>query len=1441
MKRAVFFAAAMFAAFSAFGKGATQEWVRRYVLEAMKGVVRQNTATNLEAEAAFSASAIVDPDSSYTANIKAGAGTFAALKVVESTVPEIPAGTFYARDAQGCYRNAKNGCIDTIYASAYTVSRPVTNAMGAASVSSVRMGNFWAVDSTGRAWRMGIAGDTILYLAGERSKYIAIRSTTLPDRAANYLMPAANAGLTVRDMLALAFPAALAKTEEQTVYTINSETTIAINTITFTRTNKFTGKVVEYTFTPKDLQGVYKGPNGPFESKEAAREAASNLDNWDFGDWITTWNVEGFSTMTRADLQNSDVWKQLIEAIGTERVEVEIENPQPYEHPCPAPADYWELDPASGEWVVSSKYGDGEKLDAWRGANGCKCEFVGCENEGVSRHRVGRAFKDGEKLEPMDDETADGCKCCVRCVKYGSAPYETIDEFDDHRGAGVDAGYCGCACGRKMPDTEEEWTRDFHNYPSRVGGLDFACLCYCAKDRAQNGEFVRHVKYSGDSPWCKNICGACGMVEDEEQYVTFPWPSFDLRQVTLRESEWTDHTPRSEVKDGVSVLNDPTYYDRCGCACSAYDEDRTAGLPAEFASFHQMKDSSCRCHCGQSHNKNKIGDEAVDPFPCEKICAVCLKVEDEESSAVFRFGGDTYKKISLVDPEDEKYHDKHLAVCGCKCYNGEETRHEWSVGDVAKGSISSEDGKMPEWHVMNASGCGCFCGGVIEKTLGKAYHIGPNETKGVCWCKCGENHLGEWLDKKCGAKSWRECSLNAEHIHDEDVIAHEWANKYLDASSHFCKCDRKALSPHQNSKQKSGRGEGFVMYRLVCQTPGCGWFGDETEICNHPSWGEWFKAGDVAGGGVLMRRNCADCASYEEEILFPAEMTECIEDMNIHLPLEDKCGCKCGHYGVRIAESEDFHKWDAAQILNGVANCRCQCEQKHHFRAGSHCPDVCAYCRRTLKSGRDAKETDHIQASGHVCGCACGYYGVTAEHVASGHNAELSFLHKQATTAGNGAPAFCQCYGATGKGGKWHWRINRSSTCPKICKYTMEGDKLGHLAAWDSPEKIVTAAKASDHVGNAYGCGCKCGLCGDETKSLWADEKALHKPAQNAEDQCHCSCEKRHLVGDGAGGHTFKDGCICTCGAKHDPNKALNACGYCSGCGSIWRGGERQDATVTARHFFANSGCYCDGGCVVQGSRILHPDGHMYPAKSCRCVCGETTLAHIVIAEKEPVGTSTCWDCYAVFVNYYITTFCARCGETLESGKVVGMGEHYPECGQPKPSCWKCGCHCATRGTHATCNTHYCNSCCTTKPKKPPRDPLPSPDDPNPEPSPEPPEPYTDCTHLYTISTPWDYNETCTSCEESFHFWGNRVTCNVCGQILENNSYKDGAHSSPCTDGMDGPNDQEPEYVTCHEELSGGGECGAEYQSGSGCPNASSHKSHHGGNGGSGGGGLDDI
>lgn len=1490
MKKLVTLLGVAFLALDSFGIGASQAWVLRQ----LAAFARPSGSTNISVTATIPASAFEGGDCVGDAEctITAVIGTHTALKVVASTVPEIPAGTFYALDDQGRFRNVKNTLLSTIYVTGYDVSRTTTNALGAVSTTTVKMGNFWAVDSTGKAWRMGIDGDTLLYCTDDRSKYIAIRSTTLPDRAAKVLLSGSATAFSVRDMLTLVFPSSYAKTEVKIQYTINSDTTYAIGQITIVRTDR-RGNKREVAFTPEGLEGVYKGDNGPFDTYEEAYISAKDYSNWNFGDWEWLWNVEHLGKMDYNDLINSDAWKFLTEAIEQKRVEVLIPAPDMPAHPCPAPEDYWVLDEEKNEWVVNSRYKDQESLDKWRGENDCTCAVVGCKNGGVPQHLEGRCQNvDGELMPNGEGDSGDGCACCVRCVKYASDKMATVREFNKHRANGAGSGYCGCACELFNDENESDWKENYHNYPVRSGGMDYSCVCYCKRGGADSGQFVQHVKAKGDDPWCEKLCGACGKVEDNERYTSFPWPSFDLRQVTLRDPEWSDHTPRS--KASVAPYGDSSYFDRCGCACMAYDQNITGKLPKDYASFHQMKDGSCMCHCGQKHTKNKIGDAEQDPYPCPDICVVCKKVEDDEGGTMI-FNGEKFKALVMRDPDKEEDHEAHESECGCKCYNDEESKTAWSIGATATDSPALEGG-LPKWHKVGSESCDCRCGSISQTATGDygtlwkvlhidwslesecpkicgycdklrelgeeseeedhepslefcgckctfvthetdnpGFHIAPSKTEGECTCACGDFHVAEWVEKSCGPNKWLACSIKPGHIKEGETPNHDFANGFQDDSVHYCRCEMKATASHSKTTSITGRGDGYIQKTESCTTGGCGWSRIYNETCTHGEYGSWHITDN--GDHIYMWRACATCQHGENRTIYKDALTGCIKDADYHVPNDDTCGCKCGHYGTKMADDLSLHKWE------GEDKCRCKCEGKHKFIAGNKCPNVCNSCKVMDRHGFKADEADHIQASGDVCGCACGYYGVTSEHVASGHTAETARLHKQASGHGDGAPAGCQCYGATGMGGEWHWQYKRSGTCPKICKYTMDGDILGHLAAKSSPEKVVTAATVSDHVAQAYGCGCKCGLCGEETKSYWINETRLHRPLQNAEDQCHCSCDQRKEVGSGAYGHEFKNGyCVCTCGQKHDLGKVGNGCGYCEQCGKIWQNGvSYDDVSNPDRHKFIDGRCECIGGCVIGGNKIYrNGDEHWYDKNKCECVCGLDKVEHLLegAPEGEAIAYNYCFKCKAPFVTYKIPLRCSRC-DWLKAENYGTVGSHLPGCGGQSGSdmenngCWKCSCLTCFNCKGAL---HYCNACCPSPNSKRPKW-KPS-DDKDPEPSPI--SQY--CPHHFVTK---EINDTfqCETCSATFHYGGSFAICTICGMIKDKNVNVTGEHTwgFECSGNNGDANVPPPhdcEEKPCGAELANGGSCSTPYCliCTPVCPNASQHKTSHSGDGNSGGG-----
>lgn len=1200
MKRICLMSAVAAAALNAFGIGATQEWVRRHVVAALSGVARTSSATNIAVTGALPATAFAngDTNSTYSCTITAGTGTHAALKVVESSIESIPAGTFYALDNNGDYVNCSNAVIQTIYAMPYVTTNVTINAF-AATTNAVTMGSFWAVDSTNGVWRMGIDGDTILYNTGRRADYIVLRSTRLPERAAAVIIPPAVARMSIRDIFALIAPPARARVNSEVVYTVNAETTIAISTITFTRKNRF-GKESTITFTPEGLHGVYKGPSGPFESKSAAEAAASDMSNWDFGDWTSIWNVEGFGEMSQADLRNSDAWKQLVAAVATEKTEKLVETPNMPAHPCPAPDDFWVFnatiwndtenytDEQARElaWQVNEKYSDGEggysteALERWRGQHKCKCGVVGCSKYGESQHREGRVrIVNGVETFTDDVDGGDGCKCCIRCVQYGAQAdiYETIDEYNDHRASGEGSGFCGCACGRYTTENEADWDKDYHNWPAHALSypqLDYSCMCYCSREKAENGEFVRHAKYAGDSPWCEKICARCGMVEDKTQYIKHNWPAFDTRHVTLRAPTWEDHTPRAEAGEGVSALNDPTYYDRCGCACGAYDTANGGMLPKDYAKFHQFHNSthSCRCTCGQLHRKNQLtapdengeGGTSADEWPCAAICAVCKQVEDTESTATISIDGAVFARLVMRDPTAVSDHTAHATECGCNCYNGTwggtSSRRSWSIGINSEPNYDYDGENLP-FHKRADGGCACRCGQICHTATGESFLLWrlmhfkwyeEGECNGLC-SVCGRKQLlgdeAKITDhtpsaEHCGCKCGFYTAANSSDMYFHNLCRNP-------AIPCWCACGR--MHPGYSQRHEC---------QICCN---CGMAADGSTPDNELL--HKLKTGATDGNGNRICR--CDCGYFSSLETIVPDISNTTFIAASKLPSADG----------------PLHDFDSTDIARGVANCRCVCGKKHEFRVAptawknqnpyAWCDGICQFCRERKANGDIATEDDHTPkpSSEHLCGCRCGYYGIDPENGYGLHEAKSSRLHIQSHSNGTGTnPAWCQCWG-NGTGGAWHWHNPFASTsCSKICQNTRPTDSsLGHLAAGENgPHRIFIAATPADHEPTTYGCGCKCGMCTADNVSLWGERLALHHPAQNATDQCHCSCSLHKLVGTGYKGHTFiGTSCTCTCGEVH--RSTLNECGYCLGgngsvsCGYVHRGTTRLE-NVLANH-----------------------------------------------------------------------------------------------------------------------------------------------------------------------------------------------------------------------------------------------------------------------------------
>ncbi len=497
----------------------------------------------------------------------------------------------------------------------------------------------------------------------------------------------------------------------------------------------------------------------------------------------------------------------------------------------------------------------------------------------------------------------------------------------------------------------------------------------------------------------------------------------------------------------------------------------------------------------------------------------------------------------------------------------------------------------------------------------------------------------DWVECSCGSASWATCRRYPSH--KQGTESHAYAGGQGDAVSHPCVCGATA-QPHQ--------------------------------------WGPSEFAG-YSGEYATFVSRCAVCGRAAVSAQPLSGFADCLPDIGLHVPKgEGECGCRCGEGTDSDLDSAAFHAWDGAEV-RGVSNCLCVCGSRHVFREpttywkNQHpdewCEGVCQSCRHRTKGGGEAAEADHAPKprGRRSCGCRCGWFGVDQEHTDGGREARTQRLHvqSQAYSLGGGAtaPAFCQCFG-TGEGGRWHWHYPfADSSCSAVCQHLHTGDSaLGHLAAGEpSPTSgCLAPATPYHHKGRTYGCGCACGRCGEGNRDDWKGNPALHRPAQDADDQCHCSCESKRLVGSGIGGHEFVGtSCTCTCGQAY--RSSLNACGVCQGgdgsisCGMIHDGARRRE-DVAGNHDYAEGYCVCRCG--------ANERAHDF---------GDGTVA------GEP-ATVYCQRCGAQFARYPLYRVCRRtqCGERefadyrYDGTHLDGCsGDAYGESSPTPDTCAECG------------------------------------------------------------------------------------------------------------------------------------------------------------------------
>lgn len=461
-------------------------------------------------------------------------------------------------------------------------------------------------------------------------------------------------------------------------------------------------------------------------------------------------------------------------------------------------------------------------------------------------------------------------------------------------------------------------------------------------------------------------------------------------------------------------------------------------------------------------------------------------------------------------------------------------------------------------------------------------------------CRC-ENKCGYQFQHDDGGEPDACGNVSCRHCHKLFTDEGEKHNGFTpEDNGHVCACQAKHEGHGWSTWEEVSRDPTKVNYLRLCVSDG---------------WG---------GNG---------CGAEERKSTPLGEQLEkCSEDH--HVALNDACGCECGYYNKTEADTTGaFHHFDEElKDKWGNVKCVCACGMYHKFRAastyqknkGEACEAICAYCDAKAESGfnvPDAPDEMHTPRTGGHCGCLGGHLTADGTKVAKFH------IRK---------PGTCQCLGADGRGGRWHFRDPKPG-CPNVCAYSncFGGE---HVAAVNQVDDIEPRSTTpDDHTGRSSYCGCNCCVYNTSNTSLWSSHGKLHKSnpykcgcycgksyesqiegfhKRVNESNCKCECEEKVIshVRDGAM-------CYCQCRGTHKT--------YCPDgkCPNVCHGNNHGTETKDGYSYTDESGI------------SLHtPNG-----STCGCQCAAFTPAQFDKAAFHHTSGGNCYcDCYA----YHKATEC---------------------------------------------------------------------------------------------------------------------------------------------------------------------------------------------------------
>ena len=1445
---AAYIAASGFSPLFADKRAADRDWVDRRIDEAIANIVirsmpdriRTGDTTNTSWRTSFG----LDATNTLTATIYIP--TNPALFVAWSTVPEIPAYTFYAKvPGLQMYANATNSLLPTITYTVTNWTETATNSAGAAVSASFKSTRWRATDSGGGKWFTGyLDGDTILCMATNTAKYIVIRSSTVTDAAARTLRGSYEPQV-VRDFRLLSLFALTAYADVDTESgggSLGYHQGLAMGVALTDNLGR-----TYYVDDGKDHQydpygGVAYADLKEGESGYLSSAAFSDPENWGYSFPLEVVLENGTKLrITKRAFMNSPEWQEFMSNLELPDPPQKDETPtitdDPGEHDC-------KVFDAEGNHIgcvcdnVYCKYCPNCNLEykvTWSdGSQTTKTlSFVGAQ------HNLQQVVCDANGVLLPSEAGGGGCVICWAADNAANGTHfcgnetgtrgwgdENVFTHSVNSPSATGRENCGCMCAH-YNDSSDVIPTTMHVHPSSSDeghgehcGQNSYCWCFCRREH--NGVIAGNDAENTCPGHCLT-CGAFHTVDGVEINGVHPTPM--PYRVTDGEG------------DDISLEDHMPSESRCGCKCGAISpgSEATRDLLWSADSFHNYEDdgngnhTSCSCKCGMKHQTvNNTGH-------CPKVCTLCGRVDEEQT-----IDGNTVNVPRAATWEDHTPDGEH---CGCQCYQHQDGFHGEEEGvcgydGTEKGPNESQmwhkrntgafgtycccecgvysdhrarDGSHMSWFVpgqcenfcggINAFGqvcgklkdedrdakesdhtpsdtaCGCKCGEVTSETDTEEFHAARDATYS-CMCKCNKFHTGEWVNKSCGANSWRECSENESHI--DGTEAHEYANGHPDASVHYCKCAKQKTAAHVKSSGTVRYEPGWIITPKSCTVSGCGWTGEDRTPCTH-SWGEWVLSYQTSVIATFVR-SCSICGAIDTYTKFLPDLLTCDTNNNIHIPATEVCGCKCGKYGQDADASTDIglHKWADTEDAYGVQICLCKCGRYHEQRSastymsnlGKVCGSVCAYCKNKSGTGLDVGRADDslhtpcTSSDGH-CGCKCGFL------TADGTNLEKFHVRKGGT---------CRCLGSDGNGGAWHFRMPRpDGKCQKICACTSEfGGE--HCVASSEKERIQPKLAAVDDHTKVSGsmCGCECRKYYHTNWASWINLANFHNSNPNncgcfcthasesqinpyhkklSENDCECMCSEHNVIS-----HVWLTGkCKCQCQYHDKQHRKVNN----GKCTAVCHGecGEASLESKKKSHTPHESQCGCECRNFLGPS---YPDSEAFHKKTggnCMCDCGECHIGF--------VGKNGCPNVCAVCEMNRERTKSDESIHSFGNRCVCGCGDY------SRPHAW----------------SGYAKS----------------------------------LTDTYT----------CEICEETIRVYTYTRHCQRDCNATQSYTGEEGHNAE-----IHGEAGEEPPSspTICTEELKDGTTCGTEY-TGDQCPNRENHKNYHSGDdgGSSGDGGLDDI